>query len=139
MAAEFFVVSDAAVKVPSVDEERDYFNRFYRPEDPPEDYKIGFDFELPDGIRVDQNARFVVAYVLDPTSDSDMPYSVRLNGTQIKDGRSRSGVRRGAWEVARDLLRDSPATNTIEFWALPTPDSRGFLRVSDIVIWYKSR
>lgn len=136
MATEFVVVGDSKVRVP----EGDYSERLYRIADPPEDFKIDFDFDIPEDVQVNHRARFVVAFMIDPSSGADMPYQVRLNDVQIKDGHVTGGVTRGMWEIVQsDLLRESPEHNTIEFRALPSPDSRGFLNFSDIVIWYKSR
>jgi hypothetical protein len=136
MATQFVVVGDAKVRVP----EGDYSERLYRIEDPPEDFKIDFDFDLADGVQVNHGARFVVAYMIDPSSGADMPYQVRLNNVQIKNGHATAGVARGMWEIVQtDLLRESPQHNTLEFRALPNLDSRGFLNFSDIVVWYKSR
>jgi hypothetical protein len=135
MSTQYVVAGDSKVRVP----EGEYSGRLYRLDNPPEDFKIDFNFDIPEEVRVDDDARFIVAFVLDPSSGADMPYRVRLNDVEIKSGRAVGGVARGLWEVVRtDLLREVPQHNTIEFWALPTPDSRGFLEFSDVVVWFKS-
>jgi hypothetical protein len=136
MSTQYVAVGDSKVKVP----EGDYAERLYRPADPPEDFKISFDFDIPEAVQVNHGARFVVAFMMDPSSGADMPYQVRLNDVQITSGHASGGVARGMWEIVRtDLLRELPEHNTIEFWALPNSDSRGFLYFSDLVVWFKSR
>lgn len=136
MSTHYVAVGDSKVKVP----EGDYSERLYRPQDPPEDFKIDFDFDIPEGVQVNHGARFIVAFMMDPSSGADMPYQVRLNDVQIMSGHASGGVARGMWEIVRtDLLRELPEHNAIEFWALPNSDSRGFLYFSDLVVWFKSR
>jgi hypothetical protein len=136
MSTHYVAVGDSKVRVP----EGDYSERLYRPEDPPEDFKIEFDFDVPEGVQVNHHARFIVAFMIDPSSGADMPYQVRLNDVQITSGHAVGGVARGMWEIVRtDLLRELPEHNTIEIWALPNGDSRGSLHFSDLVVWFKSR
>ena len=133
MSTHYVAVRDTAVKLP----EGDYFGRLYLPEDPPDDFRAPFDFHIPDDVHIDHDARCIVAFMIDPTEDADMPYKVRLNDVEIRSRHPVGGVARGMWEiVSGDLLLQGD--NTIEFWALPNHDSRGYLYFSDVVIWYKS-
>jgi hypothetical protein len=136
MSTHYVAVGDSKVKVP----EGDYSKRLYELEDPPEDFKIEFDFDVPESVQVNHDARFIVAFMIDPSNGADMPYEVYLNDVQITSGHAIGGVARGMWEIVRtDLLRELPQHNTIEIWALPNGDSRGFLYFSDLVVWFKSR
>jgi len=135
MSAHFVAVGDTRVRVP----EGAYAGRLYRPADPPEDFKIEFDFDIPAGVRVDHRAPLVVAFMIDPTGGADMRYKVLLNGVELLSPHTVGGVARGMWEVVRsDLLRDLPDRNRIEFWALPDLDSSGHLYFSDIVVWFNA-
>ena len=137
MPTEYVVApgSDTEVQIPK----DNYFGELYLIADPPEDYRIRIQFDIPDNIQLDHHKRFVVAYMINPTDGANMPYQIWLNGTSIKHGHPIGGISRGMWEVVgSDLLRELPQHNTIEFWALPNHESRGFLNFSDIVIWFKS-
>jgi hypothetical protein len=136
MTTQFVAVGDTKVRIPT----GDYGERLYRPDDPPEDFKVRFAFDVPSDVRVDHARRFVLGYMLDPSDGADMRYEVRLNGVQVASGHPVGGVARGTWEiVGSDLLRDAPEHNNVDFWALPDLHSRGYLQFSDVVIWFNAR
>lgn len=130
MAADYVIVTDRSACLPSAR----VGARIYDPDDPPEAYRARYRFSIRE---CDRQERCIVAYVYDPTRRADMPFSVRLNGTEIASGHPRGGVKRGEWEVfdGHLLLED----NELEIWVLPSSStSRGHIYFSDIVVWFKT-
>jgi hypothetical protein len=99
-----------------------------------EDQEMTLEFELPsDYTPGEGDARPILAYIVDPSSDAAMEYEIDVNDQQIQSLTLGNAVRRGFWEVFEGTTLTNTAKNTIQFRV-----ERGVSATfSDVVLWYQ--